>query len=657
MKKLKLFFVTVITLGFILLPIHSAHASVQDFEIEDFTADYYLIKMDDGTSKLHVEETITAIFPEIDQNRGITRAIPLHNQNRKNRVIANTEALNLTVTRNGEAEPSKIKEDGEWYYTVYIGDANSYVHGKQVYHLEYDFTDVITEFTEIGVNVSGVEWTSKAYQELYWDTNGTDWRQRFSRVTANLHLEDSALKNLISDKTSCYVGKYGDKGEDRCTITEIDDGISFTTENLIAGENLTFVVDFKPNTFAVILEKNYILMIILLLEILVAIWAILSRFKKYRKNAAKQVKLYKSLFVTPQYQPPIKQNVYVAEGEQLYIKQTEPSYVATLLELAVNKDISIKKVTGEKYEWAIRLNTEPSLLATTSQRTVLDILAGGSGNLSTKHDIPIEKHEATSELALSAKLYYTTATQRLEKQELFYDTTKTISASKASSLFYNVAIILASIMVFFFLMRIFKSEGFVNVMSGYDYNVVVGSDFFVPCSVLIMTLMTVISSTLTRKTKVFSKYTDDGVRMVNYLDGLEMYIKMAEADRIKFLQSVDGVDVSNEGIVKLHEKLLPWASLFGLEKSWAKELKKYYQMSEIQETADTSNLLSGALASSFSDDISRAIRSSTNYHESSSGWSGGSSYDSGGSSSSSDSGGGGGGFSGGGGGGGGGGGW
>ena len=166
----------------------------------------------------------------------------------------------------------------------------------------------------------------------------------------------------------------------------------------------------------------------------------------------------------------------------------------------------------------------------------------------------------------------------------------------------------------------------------------------------------VLSWILKRQTNKYKRYTEKGIRLVKYLEGLELYINMAEADRLKFLQSVEGADTSNEGIVKLYEKLLPWASLFGAEESWMKELEKYYEIESINEAVD-SDILHGMMLSDISHDISRAIMSSTNYHEpiSISG--------SGGSRSSSSSGGGGGssssgsGFSGGGGGGGGGGGW
>ena len=107
------------------------------------------------------------------------------------------------------------------------------------------------------------------------------------------------------------------------------------------------------------------------------------------------------------------------------------------------------------------------------------------------------------------------------------------------------------------------------------------------------------------------------------------------------LQSVEGADTSAEGIVKLYEKLLPYAAVFGFEKSWMEEMKQYCELEEIEQP---DYLLAGLTAS----ELSRGLNSASSYATTASTMS-----SSGGSSSSGFSGGGGGGFSGGGGGGGG----
>ena len=74
-----------------------------------------------------------------------------------------------------------------------------------------------------------------------------------------------------------------------------------------------------------------------------------------------------------------------------------------------------------------------------------------------------------------------------------------------------------------------------------------------------------------------------GVETRDYLLGLKSYIDLAEADRLKYLQSPEGVEktpISADDpaqLIKLFEDLLPYAILFGLEKEWAKQFKDLYK--------------------------------------------------------------------------------
>ncbi|HTL42397.1 MAG TPA: hypothetical protein VL294_13075, partial [Pseudolysinimonas sp.] len=73
--------------------------------------------------------------------------------------------------------------------------------------------------------------------------------------------------------------------------------------------------------------------------------------------------------------------------------------------------------------------------------------------------------------------------------------------------------------------------------------------------------------------------TADGAKLKEHLLGLKEFIRVAEADRLQMLQSVTGAErvATDAGsIIKVYEKLLPYAVLFGLEKEWAGTLGKYY---------------------------------------------------------------------------------
>ena len=637
-----------------------ASATTEDFYFEDFTADYYLYEDNEFGSRLHVKETLTAVFPEIDQNHGITRTIPYLNQAGKNRTIESRGALNFTALRNGVTEPiAKITED-KAAFTVYLGSQNEYVHGVQTYTLEYDFTNVITEFDGQGENVTGKSGITKAFQELYWDTNGTGWKQKFKKVTANFHIDPTLVSNL-KPETWCYVGKYGEKGQDRCKTTQSEHGFTLSTENLSAGENLSFVVHLTPETIQVPLKrKEYSLVWFTVLTAVICLTIVMFKLRKWRKCAEPFRGLRALTFISPQYLPPEDEVIQVAEAEQLYLRKTRQSYVATLLELVVKKKVTMLKKVDEKSKknnWIIRLEVSPYTLSG-SQRSVLEILNGGS-ELVQGSEIRVEKHRPNSSITSSADTYSSSALWNLEEHEYiikekamekFMERYRRPSLVKRflSMCFLDFAIV--AVVAIFFELWFFWLEIFEYT----QHNELVGESVL-PILIIVLIVFTVdYIKIINRFINKYSGYTDRGIKMNRYLGGLELYIKMAEKDRLAFLQSVEGVDVTNDGIVKIYERLLPWASLFGVEDSWLRELSRYYDVSSVVPSFDTS-FVEGVTSGVITNEVVKSWESSTRRRvappssgSSDSGWSssdhgGGGSSSSSGSSSSGGSGGGGGG--------------
>ena len=70
--------------------------------------------------------------------------------------------------------------------------------------------------------------------------------------------------------------------------------------------------------------------------------------------------------------------------------------------------------------------------------------------------------------------------------------------------------------------------------------------------------------------------------VVDHLWGIHDYVKLAEQDRFRVLQSPDGAEERTDPltqleILKLNEKLLPFAVLFNLEKEWMRQLDLQYR--------------------------------------------------------------------------------
>ncbi len=601
-------------------------ADTSNFYFDDYTADYYLSKDDIVGSRLKVVEKLTAVFPDYNQNKGICRQIPYTNQGGVNTTLPYLSRSDIKLTRNGKTEPIYSIEKFNGHYEVCTG-TDEYVLGRQEYVFEYEFSKVVTDFSD--------------YQELYWDTNGNGWYQKFNNLTARIHFEGDVAKGF-NNKSWCYVGSYGESGQERCEITKIEDGLQFVVQKLTRGENLTFDIEFKPDTFFIPeLEKDYSLVVLMSIIGVICLTFVGFAIRKYLKYGDK-AKYYKNYFVKPEYQP--HKDYTIAEMTEIYIGTKKDAKVAVLLDMLVNKKINLEKTQSRMLKtdkWVIIVNDIGALRM--EELIILTILNGG-----TEPDngtrIAIKTHVADLTLVKLAKKYDTTVVVDLKHDGLVESKYKTSSSAASTS---RTVIMWIFIIFFFlpFLMTILEEIGF-NFDFDFSGKVVVGKELFLPVVIIMIVATIVICSILRSKVEKYKLHTLKGLEASRYMDGLKMYIKMAEAERLKMLQSVDGADVSPTGIVKLYEKLLPYAAVFGLEKSWMNEMEEYCK---VQEIAEPDYLLTGITISELSRSMriaASAINTSTHYSSSS--------ISGGGGSSSGFSGGGGGGFSGGGGGGGGG---
>ena len=563
------------------------------FYFKDFTASYYLYRDDSGTSHLLVTEQLTAVFPSTDQNHGITRVIPFTNNNGKNLTMNTGDTIYIDVERNGQEEPVSKVEVGDGYYNVYIGDADKYLHGEQVYTLTYEFENVILDQHEY-IDKSDISKGVKSWQELYWDTNGNDWEQRFDKVTARVYL-DEEIADKFNGENACYVGRYGETGSRRCKTKEISEevelddgavtlsGVEFTASALLRGENLTFVMGFEEDTFASPpLHFDYRLVIITVIALIGGAGMIFLMFKAYRTTAEKR-RYYKGLFTKPEYTP--LKDITVAEMAENYIGKGRrgDAKVATLLDMAVNHKVEMIKTEKDgmfgkkRAEWKVRIKTNTM---NKQQATVLKILAGDDTALKNDQEIVITSHTANSELQGLLKKFNELVQEGLVRKELAIDLDKKTSKGKKPTNWSNI--LLVCLMVWFFA----GLFGFILIVEDIpSYLTLAGEDFLPQIYIATIAGIFIASFITFIKTNKYVSRTHKGLETSKYLEGLKMYMEMAEADRLKMLQSVKGADTTHEGVVRLYEKLLPYAILFKLEESWLKELSHYYEFDDVVQPA------------------------------------------------------------------------
>ncbi len=381
-------------------------ANTENFYFEDFTGDYYLSRDAEGVSHLKVVENFTAVFPDYKQNKGICRMIPFTNQNNKNVTLPNLTSANIKITRNGNSEPIYSIEKEENSYKVCTGD-ESYVFGKQSYVFEFSFEKVVTDFEN--------------FQELYWDTNGNGWTQKFDKVTARVHFTPEVASSYTGDRW-CYVGKYGENRGEKCVISEISDGVKFETENLSRFENLTFDIEFKPGSFVIPApEKNYELVFIMIGFFVMCVLILLIPFKKFLRIRGK-MKYYNEIFVKPEFTP--DKNLNVAEMAEIYIGKKKDAKVAVLLEMIVNHQIVLvqKGETLLKHKkWAIKILKVDKI--NEERMYLIRILAGGK-EVNNGDEIEIKMRTATSSLISLRRKYEKAIIEKLKERGLVEDNYK-----------------------------------------------------------------------------------------------------------------------------------------------------------------------------------------------------------------------------------------
>ena len=538
-----------------------AHADANDFTVESFDAHYYLSKDSEGRAVLKVVEEITAIFPNFDQNHGIERAIPKKYQGHV------SYQNDLTVYRNDELEGIADTKDVDGNKVYRIGNSREYVHGKQVYRLEYSFRDVMR--SDLVENS----------QTLIWNVNGTQWKQNFGRVSATIFIDEAIAENYKN--YDCYFGEYGAKNTCQPFSENYYRGqkvLIFSQNNLSAGENLTFVANFKPETFKDYVEPNEhkiiknALVFALIIPVAGLMVLIFLGIKNYRSE-----KTHRS--IVPQYLPP--KEISLFESSVLLGVQ-QKAISAMIVKMAISGNLKIveiekKGVLGKK-EFRLERLSDQGL--DNRERTIFNKI--------------FSRGESVKLNDLGKRLGVNFGQKMLGWAEVFRN--KDFYKKPKDSILVKILFGLSFVAIFGPLL--FDSAFEAVNFSGYELIITLWFVLFTVIFVLSTVLLTVEPKSLR------------GAEMLDHLNGLKMYIKMAEEDRMRVLQSVDGADRIVDGEnskVKLYEKLLPYAMIFGLEKTWLKELAAQYPEGVSPDWYYGSGVFNGILFANSMSSMSRSL--------------------------------------------------
>ncbi len=513
-----------------------AAADVDDFEFSSLDADYTLTRAEDGTSRLRVVETFVAVFPDIDQNRGMRRTIP----SSYNGQPLNPSLVSIT-DENGAERPAETDSDDGVFEMV--SRADDFVHGAQTYVFTYDLENVTWTFDDGG-------------QEFYWDVNGVDWPQTFGRVTATLHV-DAALASSLTGRQACYVGGQGSTEQCQIAVAPEDGGTAVTAAADGVGpyETVTIAVGFEPDTFT-LFDSSYlasgwgwaqsVATVGMLGAVGAAFW---SRRRWLRDDPGRPT-------IIAEYTPP--RDVDALESAVL-LGKTSKAIPAEVLEQAIVGSIRILEGAPKTFgKSKLQVELVDRSRADGDGRMLLDGLFGPDA-------VPgatFEFGKQDTRLSTVASKILKAADKELDRHGLRRPVPAGVRAWPI------VAVVLTSALVFLF-------------------GVLALDAAVMPLVPILLFVLAVGALVVGIGVVTHRPLTSAGAEVRDHLAGLKVFIDWAEADRIRMLQSPMGaerrpVDVNDpRQMIHLYEALLPYAVVFGQEKKWADELMVYYDRADI----------------------------------------------------------------------------
>ncbi|MGJ6979841.1 DUF2207 domain-containing protein [Aestuariimicrobium soli] len=522
--------------------------SADNFVINSFVGDYTPVVRSDGTTDLEVREEFVVTFANDETNHGIVRFIPTGYQDHTTPIGTVTVTGRVTTTRPYEPDDPQVgtpdyqvsREDG--VVVVRIGSATRYaVAGEhQTYQLSYTIRDVALNAPD------------RSRQQLYVDTIGTRWRQPVESLTARIHLGGD-LAAATDGSLACYRGAEG--STDTCAISRSGDTVTASTSDLEPGEQLTWAVGFANGTF----ERAYTPSTqVDALGLLGRWWVWLVPAAGLLALAVQEARrawfhhVGRPKVIVTQVTPPEGVPVF-ASADIMGREALGPA--AMLMDLVVRK---VSTITSDEPAAAPDAGaghpTDRERLSWWQRRKLRKSLVLETGDLTQAFPDELER-------AATAALFGGTVPVNRDDE----------AWEPAAQDEYRAGIVVdrgwrdwppnspAHFMPVF--VCLYLTAGITVFASG-----LLGTPFWVYVALAVVGVVALVASIY--RTPYKGRLTDEGRAVRDHLLGLRQFMTLAETERIQWLQNV--VDAPRENAqVTLYEPLLPYALIFGIEKTWA----------------------------------------------------------------------------------------
>ena len=503
---------------FLFITIFFTLSAAQAARAEEIIRDFVTEIRIDPDSRLNIQETISYDFGDA-MRHGIYRDIPYKYQARGGNY--NLRLDNFSVTdENGLSLPFTLEKQGE-YERIKIGDPAAEVTGLKVYRIAYTVRRAINYFND--------------HDELYWNATGNEWQVTIEQSRATVILPEAVAENDL--QSACFAGPAG--SQDKCVSYRYvysADGrvgsIVFTNDFLKTNEGLTVVVGWpkglvaKPSAWEAFLETvrdNIILGLPLLVFLaLFYLWRTKGRDPAGRGTIIAE-------FGPPDNLTPAEVGTIIDENAQ------NRDISAQIIDLAVHGYLKIEKKDAgglfKKDDYILNKLKDGATLKNEFERKLFTALFSGKDSVRMSD--------------LKNKFY-----KDLEdiKRSLYQDTVDKNYFAKSPAKVRRTYFILGAVVIFFgfFLAGMFGFLATISLAVSGAMIMIFG--YFMPVK------------------------TGAGVLAREKILGLKEYLRVAEADRIKFHNAP-------EKKPEIFEQLLPYAMVLGVENEWAKQFEGIYNTS------------------------------------------------------------------------------
>lgn len=505
----RLLFIPVLIIAWVFaLPVHAE-------EVSSFNAIIWVQK----DASIKVEELIGYDFGAAEKH-GIYRSIPIKYKARGGNFKLRLSDISVT---DGPDQPVNFTTSypGD-NIEIKIGEADRTVTGTKFYKIKYTIRRAVNYFSD--------------HDELYWNATGNGWQVPIKMAQAKIVLpEEMSTESL---QAGCFAGASG--SDQACQDMNIENfngkarSAAFVQNGMNAGEGLTVVMGwpkglvYEPKWWEKVWE-TFLDNLILLLPLAVFIWLMYHWRKRGRDPKGRGT-------IVAQFDSPDQSSP--AEAGTLIDERAENKDVsAEIINLAVSGYLRIERepkkgiFSGDNY--IFHKSRDAAGLSNDFQKLLMDALFKDGKTSASTDDL---KDKFYPDLKNIKDSIYASVTA---KGYFLADPQKTRNIYSVSGI---IIIVLGVLMA-----AIFSS--FFGWLDGLSIGL---------CGLLVLIFAFAMPAR-----------TLKGVNAKEHIQGLKLYMSVAEKDRIDF-HNAPAKDP------KQFERLLPYAMVLGVETEWAKQFEGIY---------------------------------------------------------------------------------